>query len=90
MNTITLLEASGNLAKVIESTINNSDETVIVSTNGSVVMVDQNYWEEIQETLRLLSDKQSLTALIEGHGKREDGKPIVSKNIGETFHDLQD
>jgi len=72
MNTMTLLEASGNLAKVIESTINNSDETVIVSKNGSVVMVDQNYWEEIQETLRLLSDKQSLTALIEGHKKRED------------------
>ena len=37
MNTMTLLEASGNLAKVIESTINNSDETVIVSQNGPVV-----------------------------------------------------
>ena len=42
MNTVTMREASHNLPKVIEDTIKNYDETIIVSDTGAVVMVAQD------------------------------------------------
>lgn len=85
MNTITVLEASSNLSSVIEKTINDYDETVIVSDNGAVVMVAESYWESMQETLRLLQDKRSLQALLEGHRLRDVGQPIHAKTMSEVF-----
>ena len=90
MNAITVGEASKNLTDVITKTIANSDETVIVSDSGSVVMVAESYWEAIQETLRLLQDKRSLKALLEGHRLRETGHPVQAKTMDEAFSDLQD
>ncbi|MEN8219457.1 MAG: hypothetical protein ABFS56_24510 [Pseudomonadota bacterium] len=49
------------------------DETLIVSDYGAVMMIDKEYWEEIQETLALLRDKKSLAALLEGHQLRDKG-----------------
>jgi PHD/YefM family antitoxin component YafN of YafNO toxin-antitoxin module len=89
MNTMTVLEASTNLPSVIEQTINNYDETIIVSETGSVVMVAESYWESMQETLRLLQDKRSLQALLEGHRLREAGQPTHAKTVSEVFNDLQ-
>ena len=89
MNVMTLPEASRNLPRVIEDTIKNSDETIIVSDSGAVVMIDQRDWEEIQETLRLFNDRRSLKALLEGIELREEGKPVVAKTISEAFYDLQ-
>jgi PHD/YefM family antitoxin component YafN of YafNO toxin-antitoxin module len=67
MNALSLQEASTNLPHIIAETIQNSDETLIVSDQGAVIMIDKAYWEEIQETLLLLRDKKSLAALLEGH-----------------------
>ncbi len=52
-------------------------------------MMDKRYWNEIQETLNLLRDKKSLTALLEGHKHRENGAVPVGKTIDEIFDDLQ-
>ena len=89
MNTITVREAAQHLPDVITRTINNADETVIVSDHGSVVMVAESYWESIQETLRLLQDKRSLKALLEGHRWRATGQPTQAKTLDEAFSDLQ-
>ncbi|MEZ4859666.1 MAG: type II toxin-antitoxin system Phd/YefM family antitoxin [Caldilineaceae bacterium] len=89
MNTMTVHEASTNLPDVIKQTINNYDETIIVSESGAVVMVAEGYWESMQETLRLLRDKRSLKALLEGHWLRDTGQPIRSKTVDEVFDDLQ-
>ncbi|MCB0060584.1 MAG: type II toxin-antitoxin system Phd/YefM family antitoxin [Caldilineaceae bacterium] len=89
MNTMTVGEASNNLSDVITRTIDNSDETVIVSNDGAVVMVAESYWEAIQETLRLLRDKRSLKALLEGHHHRETGQLMQTKTADEVFNDLQ-
>ena len=71
-------------------TIKNVEEVVIVSDYGSVVVVDQNEWESIQETLRLLKDKRSLKALLESHKLRDENKKIKAKSVDEAFYDLQD
>jgi len=81
MHTITVREASKNLPDVITKTINNVDETIIVADNGTVVMVAESYWEAIQETLRLLQDKRSLKALLDGHRLRATGQPMPAKTL---------
>ena len=76
------------LPLVIEETIKNCDETLIVADCGAVIMIDKAYWEEIQETLRLLQDPKSLAALLEGHQQRDQGLIPSGKTISEVFHDL--
>ncbi len=84
MNTLSLQEASSNLPNIIENTIKNSDETVIATDLGAVIMIDENYWEEIQETLRLLKDKKSLAALLDAHCQRDQGMVPQGKSIEEV------
>lgn len=89
MNTLTVNKALTNFPKLIENTINNFEETIIVSDSGSVVMISQSEWNSIMETIKLLTDKQSLKALIEGQKNREEGKKSESKTIQEAFYDIQ-
>jgi len=88
MNALSLQQASTNLPYIIAETIKNSDETLIVSDNGAVIMIDKDYWEEIQETLRLLRDKKSLAALLEGHQQRDQDIIPPGKTTDEVFNDL--
>lgn len=89
MNAVSVQTAMKDLPELIDRTIKNTDEMVIVSDAGSVVVIDQNEWESIQETLRLLRDSRSLKALLESHKLRAEGKKIESKSIEEAFFDLQ-
>ncbi len=43
MNTLSLKEATTNLPNIVAETIQNNDETFIVSDKGTVIMIDQNY-----------------------------------------------
>ena len=88
MNTLSLRQATANFPNLIENTIKNCDETLIVTDYGAVMMIDKEYWEEIQETLALLRDKQSLAALLEGHQLRDKGITPQGKTINEVFNDL--
>ena len=89
MNMVTIQTASQNLAEIITRTIEDSDETAIVADDGAVILVSHTYWDSMQETLRLLRDKRSLKALLEGHQVRESGRPIEAVTVGEAFGDLQ-
>jgi PHD/YefM family antitoxin component YafN of YafNO toxin-antitoxin module len=90
MHAVSVKNAMKDLPGLIDHTIKNIDEVVIVSDYGSVVVIDQNEWESIQETLRLLKDKRSLKALLESHKLRDKNKKIEAKSIEEAFYDLQD
>lgn len=79
-NTISLQKASQNLSMIVNDTIENNEETAIVSDDGSVVMINQNEWENIKETLNLLNDEKALKALLDGHGDRQQNKPIIVKS----------
>ena len=87
MHTITLNKAKTNFHQIINDTLINQDETVIVGEKGSVILMDYQNWESIIETLNLLKDKESLNALLEGHRLRDEGKNI-GKSPQEVFYDL--
>jgi len=88
MNEISLSDAISNFPLLVSNTIKNEEETVIVADQGSVVLVSQNEWNEIMETLRLLQDKKSLKALLEGHQKRKAGIKPEGLTLTEAFDDL--
>ena len=90
MRTITLDQATTDLKSIIRKTIQDGDETVIASNDGAVVMLDENEWSNIKETLRLLSDKKSLAALIEAHAIRDKGQKPEGITPEEAFNDVQD
>jgi PHD/YefM family antitoxin component YafN of YafNO toxin-antitoxin module len=89
MHALSVKNAMKDLPGLIDQTIKNVDELVIVSDHGSVVMIDQKEWESIQDTLRLLKDKRSLKALLESHKLRDENKDIEAKSVEEAFYDLQ-
>jgi PHD/YefM family antitoxin component YafN of YafNO toxin-antitoxin module len=88
MNAIGVKQAIQNFPQLIRDTVNNREETIIVSDNGAVVLIEQQEWENMQETLRLLQDKTSLKALLEGHRVRDMGNVPESVSIEEAFYDL--
>ena len=90
MYPIGVQQASRTLPKIIRDTVINCEETIIVAEEGSVVMIDEREWEHIKETLKLLQDKDSLKALLEGHKERDKGNSSESISTEEAFHDLQD
>ena len=88
MNTITFDTASRHLKDIILNTIKDKNETIIATDEGSVVVLDESEWSHIKETLRLLSDKHSLSALIESHADRDRGKRPVGISPEEAFKDV--
>jgi PHD/YefM family antitoxin component YafN of YafNO toxin-antitoxin module len=87
MVSVTLNNAVGNLPKIIADTISNQEETVIVTDDGAVVMLSQHNWDGMLETLRLLKDKKSLKALLDGQSRRKQGTN-QGKSPEKVFYDL--
>lgn len=88
MHTITFNQASQDLKGVIKKTINDKDETIIATDDGSVVILDEGEWSHMKETLRLLSDKDALTSLLESHAIRAKGKRPAGINFEKAFADV--
>jgi len=88
MHTITFNQASQDLKGVIKKTIDDKDETIIATDDGSVVILDECEWSHMKETLRLLSDKDALTSLLESHAIRAKGKRPAGINFEKAFADV--
>ena len=88
MHTVTLKEADRDLKGIIRRAIRDKDETVIASDEGAVVILDEAEWSNIKETLRLLSDKESLSALLESHMSRDRGERPEGTTAEEAFKDV--
>ena len=88
MHTITFNQASQDLKGVIKKTIDDKDETIIATDDGAVVILDECEWSQMKETLRLLSDKDALTSLLESHAIRAKGKRPAGINFEKAFADV--
>lgn len=89
MSSITLEKLNLNIDNYFISAINNNEELLITSDYGNLVMINENEWNRINETLNLLSDKISLNSLLISHKERENGIEPESYSINEVFSDLQ-
>ena len=90
MQLYTLQQASSDLGRVISRAVCDHEEAAIVSDRGTVILVPQEEFEAMQETLRLLGDRRSLNALLTGHAQREAGDQLDLPSVEQVFYDLQD
>jgi PHD/YefM family antitoxin component YafN of YafNO toxin-antitoxin module len=88
MHTITYDTAARDLKSVILKVVEDKDETIIATNEGAVVILDESEWSHIKETLRLLSDKESLAALITSHAIRDQGGRPEGIRPEEAFRDV--
>jgi len=88
MKTITFEQANQDLIKHINYTLSTHEEINIASSNGAIVMIPQDDYESMKETLKLLVDKKSLKALLDGHEARDNNKQVNSYSIDEVFSDI--
>jgi len=88
MKTITLKQANEDLISHINYTLSTHEEINISSDKGAIIMIPQNDYESMQETLRLLADKRSLKALLDGHEARDNNIKPKSYMIEEVFSDI--
>ncbi|SJM95346.1 Prevent-host-death family protein [Crenothrix polyspora] len=90
MQFYTLQQASADLGAVVSRAVRNHEEAAIVSDEGSVILVSQQEYEMMQETLRLLTDNRSLAALLAGHALRDASHVEAFLSVEQVFYDLQD
>ena len=88
MQFYTLQQASSDLGRVIARAVCDHEEASIISESGTVVLVPQEEFEAMRETLRLLSDRRSLNALLAGHAQRDAGHALDYPSVEQVFHEL--
>jgi len=79
-----------NLSNMVHHALETHEEVSIVTSQGAVVILAQDEYDSMKETLRLLHDKKSLSALLESHKHRDNHTPSTSCTVLEAFNDLQD
>jgi len=88
MKTVTIEQLNNDMSSIINYSLTTHDEVNIATNTGSVIILPQEDYESMQETLRLLMDKKSLTALLEGHKNRDEGNILKSQSVKDVFSDL--
>jgi antitoxin YefM len=66
MTTLNVTEARANLYKLIEDTSVNHEPVVITSKHGNAVLLAEDDWNAINETLHLLSVRRMRESILEG------------------------
>jgi len=88
MKTITLEQANRDLIGHINYSLRTHEEINIASESGAIVMIPQDDYESMKETLKIISDKKSLKALLDSHDARDKGMSPKSYSTEEVFGDL--
>ena len=88
MRSLTIKNASHDLSSLIDYSLKTHEELSIASDNGAVIMLPQDDYESMLETLRLLSDKKSLKALLDVHQARKDKVTLECYSVKDVFGDL--
>ena len=73
MTTLNVTEARANLYKLIDDTSVNHEPVVITGKRGNAVLLAEDDWNAINETLHLLSVPGMRESIIDGMQERLDG-----------------
>lgn len=79
---------NNDLSTVLYHAIKSNEEVSISTPKGAVILMPQDEYESMQETLRLLNDKKSLKALLDSHQQRDNHEPLKSYTLEEVFSDI--
>ncbi|MDT3739718.1 MAG: hypothetical protein RO257_09470 [Candidatus Kapabacteria bacterium] len=84
----TIKQFSENAEYYLSSVLKNNKELIIDSAGGNVVLVTEDEWNQLNETVRLLKDDISMKALLEGQQARANNLEVKKYSIEEVFNNL--
>lgn len=70
------------------SVLDGDENLIIASDKGNLVITKEQDWNQLNETLRLLTDKKSLRSLLEGINSRQIGTSVKSYSFEDVFSGL--
>ena len=88
MRTMPLTDGLGRIPELCEDVVREHDRVVLTRPEGNVVLVAEEDWDNMIETLRVVQDKVAMRALLEAHAARDAGRPLPGKSIEEVFSDV--
>ena len=88
MTNVILSNLQSDLGSFISKALSEDAPLRINTEEGSVVLVSEKEWDSLQETLLILKDSKSLTALLKGHSDRITGIEIQAVSPEVAFYDL--
>lgn len=74
MTAMTASEARKNLFGLVRQVNDDSDEVTILSKNGNAVLVGEDYWNSIKETMFLMSQPGTHRRLMESLARVRQGE----------------
>ncbi len=89
MIAISLNKSISDLPNIVSNTLRNFEETLIVSEQGTDVLISQEDLENMRETIKILRDKETMKSINDVHLAKKKGVKLKSVTIEEAFYDLQ-
>jgi antitoxin YefM len=94
MEALSISEARKRLFELRQQVVADNDRVIMTHRQGNVVLISMDEWEAYQETVRLLNDKEALSALVDSfvahdtRGVAHDLRETRGKTPDEIFTDL--
>ncbi|MBM2814880.1 MAG: Antitoxin [Ignavibacteria bacterium] len=85
----TIENLSVNIAGYFNNVLANKENLLVSTDNGNLIVIPEDDWEQMNETINLIRDKKSLEALLDGIDSRKQGLKSHSYSQEEIFDDLQ-
>jgi PHD/YefM family antitoxin component YafN of YafNO toxin-antitoxin module len=84
----TFEKVTENAAFYFANVIKNREELIIGSDSGNLIVIPEEDWNHMNETMKLLLDSKSLVSLLEGQAARLKGSDIKRYSVEEVFNEL--
>lgn len=88
MKTVALSKARSNLFKLRKDVVKNHEEVILTHKDGNTVMVSEEDWNLLLETLFILKDKKALVSLRRSLTSRKAGVKPKGISVEKAFSDL--
>ncbi len=82
---ITFENVTQNPYYYLSNVLTGTENLIVASENGNLLITREEDWNQLNETIRLLTDKKSLQSLLEGIKARQTNTPINSYSIEDVF-----
>ena len=88
MRTMPMTDGMGRMAELCEGVVREHERIVLTRPDGNVVLVAEDEWDNMVETLRVLHDEPIMHSLRESFEARAAGTRPPGKSIEEVFSDV--
>jgi len=85
---VSIDSVSKNPEQYFRNVLTSSENLLVSSENGNLIVTREEDWNQLNETLRLLSDHKSLQSLLEGINARKSNSEITKYTLEDVFSGL--